>query len=85
MVKREILLAGKLPLTRERAAKVVNAASAYPCAVFLEYDAHRINGKSMLGLLSIAADASREMALITQGEGEEAAADVLAGLLRSGE
>lgn len=67
MQSRKIVLSGPLPMTRERAAKLVSAANTYPCGVFLERDNFTVNGKSMLGLLSISRLSCRDLMLVTDG------------------
>lgn len=81
MQSRKIVLSGPLPMTRERAAKLVSAANTYPCGVFLERDNFTVNGKSMLGLLSISRLSCRDLMLVTDGPREEEALEALSQLL----
>ncbi|NLB38221.1 MAG: phosphocarrier protein Chr [Clostridiales bacterium] len=81
MQSRQIHLGGPLPMSRERAARLVSAANTFPCGVFLERDNFTVNAKSMLGLLSIHGQSSRVMMLVTDGAQEEEAMEVLWQLL----
>ena len=81
MQSKIIHLTGKLPMSRDRAAKLVSAANAYPCGVYLEKDNFTVNAKSTLGLLSISQLSCRQLKLVTDGPREEEAIEVLARLL----
>lgn len=81
MQSRQIYLAGSLPMSRERAARLVSAANAFSCGVFLERDNFTVNAKSMLGLLSISRLSCRYLTLVTDGAQEEEALSVLSQLL----
>lgn len=81
MRQKHIVITGSLPMSRERVIRLVSAANSFSSQVLLEGDNVTINGKSMLGLLSITQDTGRAFNLITRGEDEEEALERLAVLL----
>ncbi len=81
MQSKQIHLTGPLPMSRERAARLVSAANAYPCGVFLERDNFTVNAKSMLGLLSISRLPCPFLMLVTDGPQEVEALAALSKLL----
>lgn len=81
MQELHITIGGSLPMTRERVIRLVRVANSFSSQVILEGDSITINGKSMLGLLSINWGTGREFTLITRGEDEGEALRCLAELL----
>ncbi len=66
------------PVSRMEAAKLVYLADEFESNLFLEGGDKLVNVKSILGLLSLLADAPKEMTLTAGGTDEEAAASSLA-------
>lgn len=52
--KRTVTLKNKLGLHARAAAKIVNVSSRYGSEVFLEKDGRKVNGRSILGILTLA-------------------------------
>ncbi len=52
--KRTLTLKNKLGLHARAAAKIVNVSSRYGSEVFLEKDGRKVNGRSILGILTLA-------------------------------
>ncbi|MBE7565290.1 MULTISPECIES: HPr family phosphocarrier protein [Acidithiobacillus] len=71
-----------LGLHARPSAKFVSLSARYPCAVWLERDAQRVNGKSIMGLMTLAAAQGTILTLETEGEGEQACADALLALAK---
>ena len=63
---------------------LVQVASRFACRVTYEYNNRSINGKSMLGLLSLGVTNDDPVAMICEGEDEEEAAREIRALLDSG-
>ena len=74
MIRKPIVFPGNAPLTRAVAAEVVQTASGFEARVMIQRDQKIVNAKSMLGLLSLGADAQSNMVLIAEGADEDAAA-----------
>ena len=87
MLQRKVRLGGSLPMTRERVIRLVTEANRFASHVMLEREGGSVNGKSMLGLLSITPMSGREFMLVTSGEDEKEALEKLSELLegRGGE
>ena len=83
MVRQEVLIAGSLPMSRERAGRMVHVANGFDSRILLEYDEGSINGTSLLGLLSLGRQGQRRYVLVTEGPDELAAAAMLAPLLET--
>ncbi|MCX7876253.1 MAG: HPr family phosphocarrier protein [Melioribacteraceae bacterium] len=56
------------------AATIVKLASKYKCDFFLNKDGLNINGKSIIGVMTLAAEKGSEFKLTFDGEDEEEAA-----------
>ena len=73
MLRKRIHIAGALPFSRERVFRVVSETNAFQAGVLLEYRGGTINGKSMLGLLTLSEETGRDFDLVCSGEDEEEA------------
>ncbi|MHC1786097.1 MAG: HPr family phosphocarrier protein [Christensenellales bacterium] len=81
MQRKEVHITGPLPMTRERVIRLVGLANTFSSHILLEGENLTINGKSMLGLLSINRDMGRDFFLVAQGEDELEARDSMIRLL----
>lgn len=81
MQRVEVHIKGRLPFSRERVFRIVSAANGYSSTVMLEGEGLTINGKSMLGLLTLAPERGRRYYLVTRGEDEEEALHRICALL----
>ena len=83
MPQAEAEIVNKLGLHARAAAKFVTYASRYASEVQLEYKNQEVNGKSILGVMMLAACQGTTVTLITDGEDEAEAADALEELVRN--
>ena len=81
MQERKLTIVNKLGLHARAAAKFVTVASAYPCDIELEKNGQRVNGKSIMGVMMLAASRGTELVLCTSGDNEAGAADALEELI----
>ena len=81
MIKRELNIVNKLGLHARAAAKFVNTASRFGAEIHLERGTHRVNGKSIMGVMMLAASRGTTLLLYTEGDDEAAAADALESLV----
>ncbi|MGA9163081.1 MAG: HPr family phosphocarrier protein, partial [Thiobacillus sp.] len=65
-------------------AKLTQLASSFKSEVFMSRNGRRINAKSIMGVMMLAAAKGSTVTLETEGEDEDAAMDALAGLISSG-
>ena len=78
-----IEIVNKLGLHARAAAKFMQTAAGYTCEVFVEKNGKRVNGKSIMGLMMLAASRGSELVITTNGEGESAALQALVELINS--
>jgi phosphocarrier protein HPr len=81
VVRKEIEIVNKLGLHARAAAKFVTCASGFASHIQVERLGQRVNGKSIMGVMMLAAAQGSTIALIVEGEDEEAAADALERLV----
>ena len=70
-IKRELVVANKLGIHARPAAMFVKTANQFECDVFVEKDGETVNGKSIMGLMMLAAGPGSKIRV--QAEGEDAA------------
>jgi phosphocarrier protein HPr len=73
MAQRTLELVNRLGLHARAAAKFVNVASRFRAQVLVSGDGEEVNGKSILGLLLLAAPCGTRIAVRTEGEDADAA------------
>jgi phosphocarrier protein len=83
MISREIEIVNKLGLHARAAAKFVTEAGRYSCSVQLARDDQKVNGKSIMGVMMLAASQGTTLTLTAHGEDETAAANALESLVKA--
>jgi phosphocarrier protein len=73
----EVEIVNKLGLHARASAKLTQAASAFACEVWLERNGRRVNAKSIMGVMMLAAGKGARLTIEASGEGE---AEALAAL-----
>lgn len=63
---------------------IVRTASQYDSEIFLRRDNYEINGKSVIGVMTLAAEQGATLTLVVEGEDEDEAADAIAELFEDG-
>lgn len=81
MVKTEITISNKLGLHARASAKLTKLASSFPCEVFMSKGERRINAKSIMGVMMLAAGVGSVVELETDGPQEQEALDALVALI----
>ena len=84
MVRQALILKGVTPMNRTQIERLADTAAHFSSRILLEHRSRVINGKSMLGLLSLGDTGEEEVILICEGADEEAAARAILEQLRSG-
>jgi phosphocarrier protein HPr len=74
----------KLGLHARAAAVFVRLSSKFTCDVKIVKNGYEVDGKSILGVLSLAAAKGSEIKVITRGEGSEKAMNEIVDLIESG-
>ena len=81
MQERTVTIINKLGLHARAAAKFVTTAASFSSNVDLSRAGQRVNGKSIMGVMMLAASRGTELVIITQGNDEVEAADSLVNLV----
>ncbi|MBI1624652.1 HPr family phosphocarrier protein [Comamonas suwonensis] len=81
MIKTHITISNKLGLHARASAKLTKLAGSYPCEVWLTKGERRINAKSIMGVMMLAAGIGSELEMETDGEQEQEAMDALVALI----
>jgi len=81
MLRREIEIINRLGLHARAAAKFVSTASRFASNIQVERNGQRVNGKSIMGVMMLAASCGTEIDLITNGKEEQQAMDALVALI----
>ncbi|MBN1809963.1 MAG: HPr family phosphocarrier protein [Planctomycetes bacterium] len=78
MTEKTIRLANKYGLHMRPAQGLMQLALMQPCDVFVEKNGHRANAKSIIELISLAAEGGEEIRVVCDGDGEEEGLSILA-------
>lgn len=81
MVRKEVEICNKLGLHARAAARFVHTASRYRAQIQIERDGQAVDGKSILGLLLLAATKGAMLGIKATGEDEEEAVNALCDLV----
>jgi phosphocarrier protein len=75
------IISNKLGLHARASAKLTKLAGSFPCDVWLSKGERRINAKSIMGVMMLAAGIGSEVLLETSGERDQEALDALLALM----
>jgi phosphocarrier protein len=81
MPKAEIEIVNKLGLHARASAKLTVLAGSFPCEVWMERNGRRINAKSIMGVMMLAAGKGAKVFVETEGERAEDALQALQALI----
>ena len=81
MIKTSVTISNKLGLHARASAKLTKLAGSYPCEVWLARGDRRVNAKSIMGVMMLAAGMGASVDLETEGEREQEAMDALVVLM----
>ncbi len=74
-------ISNKLGLHARASAKLTKLAGSYPCEVFITRGERRVNAKSIMGVMMLAAGIGSEVTIETSGEREQEAIDAIVALI----
>ena len=75
------IISNKLGLHARASAKLTKLAGSFPCEVWLSKGERRVNAKSIMGVMMLAAGLGSEVVLETLGEREDEALQALLALM----
>ncbi len=81
MIKANISISNKLGLHARASAKLTKLAGGFQSDVFMSRNARRVNAKSIMGVMMLAAGMGAEVEIETSGPDEQAAMDALCALI----
>ena len=81
MIKTTTTISNKLGLHARASAKLTKLAGSFPCEVWMYRGERRINAKSIMGVMMLAAGIGTVVVIETSGEREQEANDALQALI----
>ena len=81
MIKTTTTITNKLGLHARASAKLTKLAGSFPCEVWISKGDRRVNAKSIMGVMMLAAGLGSEVELETDGTQEQEAMDALLALM----
>jgi phosphocarrier protein HPr len=84
MIDREVTIRNRAGLHTRPAAAIVKLAAKYKSEFFIEKDGFQINGKSIIGVMTLAAEQGSKLLVHFEGPDEEEAFKAMAELFENG-
>ncbi len=81
MIQTTVTISNKLGLHARASAKLTKLAGSFPCEVWMSRNDRRVNAKSIMGVMMLAAGLGSQVTLDTDGEREQEAMDALLALI----
>ena len=81
MIQKKTTISNKLGLHARASAKLTKLAASYPCEVWLSRGERRVNAKSIMGVMMLAAGVGSEVLVETDGAREQEAMDAILALI----
>ena len=83
MIQQDAQIINNLGLHARASAKLTQLASKYPCEVWLTRAGRRVNAKSIMGVMMLAAAKGSTINIETSGEKDQEAMDALLALINN--
>ena len=81
MIQVTTTITNKLGLHARASAKLTKLAGSFPCEIWLSKGERRVNAKSIMGVMMLAAGLGSEVTLETEGTQAQEAMDALLALM----
>ena len=81
MINSSTTIVNKLGLHARASAKLTKLAGSFPCDVWMSRGDRRVNAKSIMGVMMLAAGIGSEVSIETHGAREQEAMDALLALI----
>jgi phosphocarrier protein len=82
MIQKRTTISNKLGLHARASAKLTKLAGSFPCEVWVTKGERRVNAKSIMGVMMLAAGLGSEVEIETSGDQEQAAMEALLALIQ---
>jgi len=83
MIQTTINISNKLGLHARASAKLTKMAGSFPCEVWMSKGERRVNAKSIMGVMMLAAGLGSTVVVETDGRDEKEAMDALTALINN--
>jgi phosphocarrier protein HPr len=77
MVVREVEVMNRAGIHARPAALIVKVANQFSSNLYMEKDRMKINGKSIMGIITLGAAYKSKLTILTEGSDEDEAADAI--------
>ena len=81
MIKRVATISNRLGLHARASAKLTKLAGSFACEVHMSRNGRRVNAKSIMGVMMLAAGLGSEVEIETEGADEHAAMEAIVALV----
>ena len=81
MIRTTTSINNKLGLHARASAKLTKLAGSYPCDIYISRGERRVNAKSIMGVMMLAAGIGSEVVVEASGEREQEAVDAILALI----
>ena len=81
MLRQTLTISNKLGLHARASAKLTKLAGSFACEIFMTRNGRRVNAKSIMGVMMLAAGMGAEVEVETEGADEAAALQAIAALV----
>jgi phosphotransferase system HPr (HPr) family protein len=82
MVEKEVTIENKLGMHLRAAAVFIETGNRFQCQIHLRKDERLVNAKSIMGLMTLGAACGSNVTVVTEGDDEQEALDVLVELIQ---
>ena len=83
MIQTTISISNKLGLHARASAKLTKLAGSFPCEVWMSRGERRVNAKSIMGVMMLAAGLGSSVVIETDGRDEQVSMDALIALINN--
>ena len=83
MVEREVVIKNRAGMHARPAALLVQTANRFSSNIYFEKDSEQVNGKSIMGIITLGATYNTELKIIADGKDEMEAVEALAVLFKN--
>jgi phosphocarrier protein HPr len=81
MIKNQVTISNRLGLHARASAKLTKLAGGFQCDVHMSRNGRRVNAKSIMGVMMLAAGLGTEIEIETEGPDEQPAMDALVAMI----
>ena len=81
MIRRTVTISNKLGLHARASAKLTKLAGGFQCEVFMTRNSRRVNAKSIMGVMMLAAGMGSQVEVETEGADEQQAMDAIVAMI----